>query len=39
VEETAICEFDNGQLNPFGNKKIREAMNWLVDRDYIARDP
>ncbi len=38
VEETAICEFDNGQLNPFGNKKIREAMNWLVDRDYIARE-
>ncbi len=36
--EIAICEFDNGQLNPFGNKRIREAMNWIVDRDYIARE-
>jgi peptide/nickel transport system substrate-binding protein len=24
-----------GALNPFNNAKIREAMNWLVDRDYI----
>ncbi len=37
-KEIAICEFDNGKLNPFGNKKIREAMNWIVDRDYIARE-
>jgi peptide/nickel transport system substrate-binding protein len=27
---------DNGQLNPFYSAKIREAMNWLVDRSYIA---
>ncbi|MCK4817089.1 hypothetical protein KA005_15070, partial [bacterium] len=26
-------EFNNGQLNPFYSDKIREAMNWLVDRD------
>ena len=28
--------FANGQFNPFSNAKIREAMNWLVDRDYIV---
>ena len=27
-----------GKLNPFHNKKIREAMNWLVDRDYINQE-
>jgi len=27
---------DNGELNPFYSAKIREAMNWLVDRAYIA---
>ncbi len=30
--------FTDGRLNPFGNPKIREAMNWLVDRDYIAQE-
>ncbi|MBS3750146.1 MAG: hypothetical protein KGY39_01430 [Anaerolineales bacterium] len=25
-------------FNPFANKKIREAMNWLVDRDFIAEE-
>jgi peptide/nickel transport system substrate-binding protein len=29
-------EFEDGRLNPFFSDKIREAMNWLVDRDYIA---
>lgn len=29
-------EFLNGEFNPFSNAKIREAMNWLVDRDYIV---
>ncbi|GEM_PF-381274 len=24
-----------GKLNPFSSPKIREAMNWLIDRDYI----
>ncbi|MBM3151040.1 MAG: ABC transporter substrate-binding protein [Chloroflexi bacterium] len=27
-----------GKLNPFSNAKIREAVNWLVDRDYIAQE-
>ncbi len=26
------------QLNPFANSKIREAMNYLIDRDYIAQE-
>jgi len=25
-----------GQLNPFSNQRIREAMHWLVDRNFIA---
>lgn len=29
-------EFSDGRLNPFYSDKIREAMNWLIDRDYIA---
>jgi peptide/nickel transport system substrate-binding protein len=31
-------EFSDGRLNPFFSDKIREAMNWLVDRDYIAQE-
>ncbi len=27
-----------GELNPFAKPKIREAMNWLVDRDYIVTE-
>jgi hypothetical protein len=27
-----------GKLNPFSSMKIREAMNWLVDRDYINQE-
>ncbi len=29
---------DPEQLNPFHNRRIREAMNWLLDRDYIAAE-
>jgi len=28
--------FTAGRLNPFGFRPIREALNYLVDRDYIA---
>jgi len=28
----------DGSLNPFGVPKIREAMNYLVDRNYIAQE-
>lgn len=31
-------EFTNGKLNPFANRKIREATNWLYDRDYINQE-
>ncbi|MCB0183825.1 MAG: hypothetical protein KDE31_06155, partial [Caldilineaceae bacterium] len=27
-----------GKLNPFAVPAVREAMNWLVDRDYIAEE-
>jgi len=27
-----------GKLNPFAVPRIREAMNWLVDRDFIAQE-
>jgi len=31
-------EFNDGRLNPFSNAAIREAMNWLIDRNYIAQE-
>jgi peptide/nickel transport system substrate-binding protein len=32
-------EFEGtGGLNPFSSAAIREAMNWLVDRDYIDQE-
>ena len=31
-------EFADGRLNPFYSAKVREAMNWLIDRDYIAEE-
>ncbi|MCD6284402.1 MAG: ABC transporter substrate-binding protein [Anaerolineae bacterium] len=33
-----VLEFEDGSLNPFGVPAIREAMNWLIDRDYIAQE-
>ncbi len=30
--------FQDGRLNPFSDHKIREAMNWLVDRNYIVQE-
>jgi len=27
-----------GKLNPFSSAKVREAMNWLVDREYINQE-
>src|SRR5918994_250257 len=29
---------DTTSLNPFSNRKIREAMNWLIDRNYINQE-
>jgi peptide/nickel transport system substrate-binding protein len=30
--------FKDGRLNPFSVPAIREAMNWLIDRDYIVKE-
>ncbi len=29
---------DTTRINPFSNRKIREAVNWLVDRDFINQE-
>ena len=29
---------DKGMINIFNNAKIREAMNWAMDRDYITKE-
>jgi peptide/nickel transport system substrate-binding protein len=29
---------DASVLNPFSNRKIREAMNWLIDRNYVNQE-
>jgi peptide/nickel transport system substrate-binding protein len=29
---------DPTKLNPFSNPKIREAFNWLIDRNYIVQE-
>ncbi|MBI3167432.1 MAG: hypothetical protein HYZ22_03080 [Chloroflexi bacterium] len=29
---------DATKLNPFSNRKIREAMNWALDRNYINQE-
>ncbi len=34
---TVACT-DTTILNPFTNAKIREAMNWAVDRNYISEE-
>lgn len=31
-------EFEDGRLNPFAVPRIREAMNWLIDRDFIVQE-
>jgi len=31
-------EFKDGRLNPFSNRKIREAINWAIDRNYINQE-
>ncbi|HVN54932.1 MAG TPA: ABC transporter substrate-binding protein [Anaerolineaceae bacterium] len=34
---TTACT-DKSKLNPFTDQKIREAMNWAVDRNYIVQE-
>jgi peptide/nickel transport system substrate-binding protein len=33
----AACA-DESILNPFQSQEIREAMNWAIDRDYVANE-
>ncbi len=33
----AACA-DDSILNPFQDQQLREAMNWLIDRDYVANE-
>ena len=33
-----VPTFADGRVNPFGNKNIRQAMNMLVDRDYVIQE-
>ena len=30
--------FASGALNPFSDQQIREAMHWLVDRNYVVQE-
>ncbi len=30
--------FENGRLNPFAVPRVREAVNYLIDRDFIAQE-
>lgn len=30
--------FQDGRLNPFSVKRIREAMNWAIDRNYLVQE-
>jgi peptide/nickel transport system substrate-binding protein len=29
---------DTTALNPFSNRKLREALNWLIDRNYVNQE-
>jgi peptide/nickel transport system substrate-binding protein len=31
-------EFQDGRLNPFAVQKVREAVNWLIDREYLVQE-
>ncbi|MCS7252159.1 MAG: ABC transporter substrate-binding protein [Thermoflexus sp.] len=33
-----VLNFKDGRLNPFGDPQIREAINWLVDRNFIVQE-
>jgi peptide/nickel transport system substrate-binding protein len=31
-------KFTDGRLNPFSSYKVREALNWLIDRKYLCQE-
>ena len=39
INPTGSPTFDGtGKLNPFSSAKVREALNWIIDRDYINQE-
>ncbi len=32
------AKFSSGDLNPFSDQQIREAMHWLVDRNHVVQE-
>ena len=32
------AELANGELNPFSDQQIREAMHYVIDRDYVVQE-
>jgi peptide/nickel transport system substrate-binding protein len=34
---TAVCK-DTNVLNPFSDQQMREAINWMIDRDYVSQE-
>ncbi len=33
-----VQTFTDGRINPFGYPEIREAINWLIDRDFMIQE-
>jgi peptide/nickel transport system substrate-binding protein len=38
ITANPVQNFIDGRLNPFGNRKVREAMNMLIDRNYVVQE-
>jgi len=32
------AEFASGELNPFADQQLREAMHYVIDRDYVVQE-
>jgi peptide/nickel transport system substrate-binding protein len=33
-----VTTFNDGRINPFGYPEIREAVNWLMDRNFMVQE-
>lgn len=38
ITANPVPVFNDGRINPFGVAKFREAMNWLIDRNYLVQE-
>jgi len=38
ISANPVATFTDGRINPFGVAKFREAMNMLIDRNYICQE-